>query len=111
MTSASLCAILPKIDTPVPTLEAGVSTPQDRVRAYIENSLGYCIQAIQARPCGCPAITLKRIRDVKTSVNPVTLQVERQIVDREVTYSFPGKNRDEAWRFGWWQRTHTTDIT
>ena len=111
MTSASLCAKLQNIDIEVPALEFEISAPQDRVLAYIEHSLGFCIQAIQTRPDGCPSIALKRIRDVQTSINAVTQRVERQIVDREVTYSFPGKNKDEAWRFGRWQIMSTSNIT
>jgi meiotic recombination protein SPO11 len=101
MTSAGLCASLQIIDTSAGNLDVlGIETPQERVLAYIETTLGHTIQAIQVRPHGRPSVTLKRIRDVKTAVNPFTQQVERQIVDREVTYRFPGKNKDEAWRFG-----------
>jgi hypothetical protein len=75
-------------------------TPQERVVAYIETSLGCIVNAIQVRPDGLPSITLKRIRDVKGFLNPVTQRVERKIVDREVKYGFPGKNKDDAWRFG-----------
>jgi hypothetical protein len=101
MTSANACAASQDIDISAIELEDfGLESPQQRVVAYIETTLCHIVQDIQARPYRRPSITLKRIRDVKTLVNPITLQVERQIVDREVTYCFPGRNKDEAWRFG-----------
>jgi meiotic recombination protein SPO11 len=101
MTSANTCTVSQDIDISAIELEDfGCESPQQRVVAYIETTLRCVIQDIQARPDGRPSVTLKRIRDVKAWVNPFTLQLERQIVDREVTYRFPGRNKDEAWRFG-----------
>src|SRR4051794_19616269 len=101
MTSASLCATLHSIDTITEDFIIGsIAAPQGRVLTYIENTLDRVLQAIQLRPHGQPSITLKRIKDVKVSISPITRQVERQVVDRNITYSFPGKNNDEAWRFG-----------
>ena len=76
------------------------NTPQQRVITFIEQTLYSIIRDIQARPSGNPVIVLKRITDVQTRVNPTTLEVERHIIDREVTYHFPGRHEDEAWRFG-----------
>lgn len=99
--SANLCTLPPDVGAHGTILDdLGIVTPQERVCAYIETTLSHIIEEIQTRPCGRPSITLKRIRDVKTSVDPASQQVERQIVDREVTYGFPGKNKHEAWRFG-----------
>ena len=101
MNPGSLYASLRNIDASADNLDAlGIESAQGRVLAYIETTLGHIIQEIQVRPHGCPSITLKRIKDVQTSVNVVTQQVERRILDREVTYCFPGKNKDESWRFG-----------
>lgn len=100
MNSVSLCTSLRNIHIVAEELDVFDQTPRERVLAYIETSLGRIIQAIQVRPHGRPSISLKRVRDVKISVNPGSGQVERQIVDREVTYCFPGKNKDEAWHFG-----------
>jgi hypothetical protein len=111
MNSATLCTSLQNIHIVAKNLDVfGEETPQERVLAYIETSLGHIIQAIQVRPHGRPSLSLKRVRDVKISVSPGSGQVERQIVDREVTYCFPGKNKDEAWRFGGWQSTHMSCI-
>jgi hypothetical protein len=101
MNPGSLCTGLQNIDAVAENLNIlGIDSAQGRVLAYIETTLSHTIQEIQVRPHGCPSITLKRIKDVKASVNVVTQQVERRILDREVTYCFPGKNKDEAWRFG-----------
>ena len=101
MTSASLCATLHSIDIVAEDfVNSSIAAPQGRVLTYVEITLGRVLQAIQLRPHGHPSITLKRVKDVKVSVNPITQQVERQVVDRDITYSFPGKNNDEAWRFG-----------
>ena len=101
MTSANTCTVSQDIDISAINLEDfGCESPRQRVAAYIETTLCCVLQDIQLRPDGRPSITLKRIRDVKAWVNPLTLQVERQIVDREVTYRFPGRNKDEARRFG-----------
>ena len=101
MTSTGLRATSPDINNFAEHLDiGGTKTPQERVLFYIEETLGRVLQAIQVRPDGRASIVLRRIKDVKTSINPITQQVVRQIVDREVTYCFPGKNKDEAWRFG-----------
>ena len=88
---------------PFPPLE----NPREKVLAFIESTLSRVVRDIQFRPSGRPSIALRRITDVKISVNPTTQEVKREIVDREVTYSFPGKNKDEAWRFGGLPRVTT----
>ncbi|KAF7507604.1 hypothetical protein GJ744_010274 [Endocarpon pusillum] len=59
---------------------------------YIETTFLDILSEIEKRPCGRPKITLKRI------VGDDPHQCH-QVTEREVTYSWPGKNREEAWRF------------
>ena len=75
-------------------------SPHKRVADFIEATLGKIVADIQARPCGRPSITLRRITDIKLQIDVSSGQTKRMIVDRAVTYSFPGRNKDEAWRFG-----------
>jgi hypothetical protein len=68
---------------------------QLKVIEYIENTFNQIIQSIQDRPCGHPSIVLKRITDVK----PRGPDDGWEVVDREMRISFPGKSKEEAWRF------------
>ena len=69
-----------------------VSYP-DTPLAFIESTFLNILSDIQKRPAGDPKITLKRIVHDPTNLN-------LSIREREVTYRWPGKNREEAWRFG-----------
>ncbi len=101
MTSPALHTGLRSIDIDLASLDLHeANSPQQRVLAFIEHSLSCIIREIQVRPFGNPVIVLKRIVDVRMCVNSATLEVERRIIDREVTYRFPGQRKDEAWRFG-----------
>ena len=51
------------------------------------------IYEIQKRPAGNPHITIRRIIPDRSNLS-------QQVREREVTYRWPGKNREEAWRFG-----------
>jgi hypothetical protein len=66
----------------------------DRVLDYIEDTLSSIVKEIQIRPCGKPSITLRRIGRLSSDPS------QTQITERDITYSFPGKNKEEAWRFG-----------
>ena len=68
---------------------------QTRVIDYIEKTFNQILQDIQIRPCGHPSIVLKRIADGKPR-NPDDCW---DVVDREMKISFPGKTKEEAWRF------------
>jgi hypothetical protein len=60
--------------------------------AYIEETLLSILIEIEKRPSGHPKVVLRRIvRDRSTS---------QQVTEREITYCWPGRNREEAWRFG-----------
>lgn len=103
MTSSAPKDYLQAIDINVGTgtsTNLAADTPRQRVLTFIERTLCDIVRDIQARPCAAPAITLTRIIDVQTSISPDTLDVQRQIIDREVTYRFPGNRKGESWRFG-----------
>ena len=65
------------------------SAQQTRVIEYIEATFLAILEEIQKRPVGHPLITLKRI--VRSQ--------SQQPNQRQVTYGWPGRTRDEAWRF------------
>ena len=68
---------------------------QTRAIDYIEKTFNQILQDIQIRPCGHPSIVLKRIADAKTRDPDDCLEV----IDREMKISFPGKTKEEAWKF------------
>lgn len=61
--------------------------------AFIESTFLDILSEIEKRPAGDPKIRLRRIVRDPIDLNP-TIRV------REVTYRWPGKTREEAWRFG-----------
>ena len=75
-----------------------IETAQERVLFFIETTLSAAMSSVQSLQA--PSITLRTIKDVHYSESLLTNLLERQIIDREVTYSFPGRNVDEATRFG-----------
>ncbi|KAI1622038.1 meiotic recombination protein SPO11 [Exophiala viscosa] len=71
-----------------------------KVLAYIETTFNHILHEIQIRPCGKPVIVLRRIVSVRPYHDENDLnRLKWHIEDREVTYSFPAKTKDEAWRF------------
>jgi hypothetical protein len=71
--------------------------PQLNVINYIENTFKQINHDIQIRPCGHPSIRLRHI----TSVKARSLDDGWDVVDREMNICFPGKGKEEGWRFGW----------
>ena len=81
----------------------GVAVPptSEKVLDYIQRTFNDILDEIKVRPCGKPVITLKRITAVKPYYDDSdSIRLKWRIEDREVSYSFPGKTKDEAWRFG-----------
>lgn len=80
------------------------STPNDAsqkaVLAYIENTFSKILTEIQKRPCGHPIIVLRRITALRAHRSEDQVGMDWEIKDHEVTYGFPGRTKDEAWRFG-----------
>lgn len=78
-----------------------ISPANQQVLHYLESTFNQIIQDIQANPCKKAAIVLRRI----TSISPYhdqedSMRLKWHIKDTEVVYTFPGKNKDAAWRFG-----------
>lgn len=66
-----------------------MTEPHQNVIDYIEQTFSSIVDEIQKRPFGYPKITLQRI--VRSQ--------SQQVKEKEITYSWPGKNVDEAHRF------------
>lgn len=69
-----------------------------KVLEYIEKTLNDVIRQIGVQPYGHPQIRLNRITSL-TSRDDVD-GISWDIGSREIVYTLPGKNEDEAWRFG-----------
>lgn len=78
------------------TRKSPLREPQAKVFHYIEKTFNNIISSIQIRPSGRPSIILKRI----TVINSRGPDEGWHVDGREMKISFPGKNRDETWRFG-----------
>ena len=70
----------------------------ERVLGYIDSTVQRIYDELQVKPCGKPSITLKRITKLKPNEKNDG-EAEWQVESRKVTYCFPGKTKDEAWRF------------
>ena len=67
-----------------------------KVLDYIERTTGSIEDELRLRPPGKPSITLTRITGLKLDSDGHGWIAQ----EHEVTYSFPGKTKEEAWRFG-----------
>lgn len=77
------------------------SPANQQVLDYIESTFNRIIQDIQDDECKKAAIILRRI----TSISPYHdhedyMRLKWHIQDTEVVYNFPGKTKDDGWRFG-----------
>ena len=71
-----------------------------RVLQFIEATVTGIEEQLHLRPPGKPSITLKRITGLKPHddlENGEAVWVARH---HNATYSFPGRTKEEAWRFG-----------
>lgn len=88
-------------DHPSQQQDVTITAENRKVLDFIESCFNGILQQIKVRPYGKPVIALKRIVAVKPSYDETdSTRLKWNIQDREVRYSFPGKNKDEAWRFG-----------
>ena len=71
-----------------------------RVITFIETTFNQILEDIQKRPCGQPAVKIRRIVKISPFYDIETSEMQWDVEDREVVYGWPGKNGDEAWRFG-----------
>ena len=70
------------------------------VLAFIEETFSKILEELQIRPYGRPCITLRRITALRPLTEGLGTAFTWNISYRDVIYGFPGKNKDEAWRFG-----------
>lgn len=69
-----------------------------KVLSFIEQTTDAIEEQLALHPPGQPSITLKRVTCLKPQNEDGELQWKAK--DHEVVYSFPGKTKEEAWRFG-----------
>ncbi|BAE61625.1 unnamed protein product [Aspergillus oryzae RIB40] len=76
-----------------------MSTPLRQVKRYINETLSSAFDEL-SKPDGRPAITLKRSsRNASLFINPTSRALESSGTDTYITYSWPGANTFEAWKF------------
>ncbi|OCT52499.1 Meiotic recombination protein rec12 [Cladophialophora carrionii] len=88
-------------DEGVYSSQVTVTTANQQVIDYIEATFNAILYEIR-RPSadGKPVVTLNRIVSVKPYYDDDDFaRLKWHVEAREVKYHFPGKNRDEAWRF------------
>ena len=78
---------------------ANLSPEQVSVVEYIEGTFSTILSEIQKEPFGHPCFTLRRITALDAHEDIDSLTTSFEIKHRTVTYYFPGKTKDEAWRF------------
>ncbi|OOO11708.1 Spo11/DNA topoisomerase VI subunit A domain-containing protein [Aspergillus oryzae] len=81
------------------TQDSYMSTPLRQVKRYINETLSSAFDEL-SKPDGRPAITLKRSsRNASLFINPTSRALESSGTDTYITYSWPGANTFEAWKF------------
>ncbi|KAB8219730.1 meiotic recombination protein spo11 [Aspergillus novoparasiticus] len=81
------------------TQDSYMSTPLRQVKRYINETLSSALDELST-PDGRPAITLKRnSRNASLFINPTSRALESNGTDTYITYSWPGANTFEAWKF------------
>ncbi|PIG81239.1 meiotic recombination protein spo11 [Aspergillus arachidicola] len=81
------------------TQDSYMSTPLRQVKRYINETLSSTLDELST-PDGRPAITLKRnSRNASLFINPTSRALESNGTDTYITYSWPGANTFEAWKF------------
>lgn len=77
------------------------SPARGKVLQHIESTFNQIIHELHVHPCGNPIIVLKRITAIKPYYDEDDQgRLKWHVQDRQVTYKFPGKNKDETRRFG-----------
>lgn len=80
--------------------EEDTNEDSQRVLHFVEGTVQHIEEQLRLRPPGKPSITLTRITGLKPHNNSGTGEIVWVAQDHEVTYYFPGKTKEEAWRFG-----------
>lgn len=74
-------------------------TAKDQVQRYIDNTLTVLLDELSS-PDGHPTITLKRrSRTSGFYIHPDNGALKASETDKHVSYTWPGKDAHEAWRF------------
>lgn len=74
-------------------------TPQNQVQDYIDTTLAALLDELSS-PNGRPTITLKRrSRKSLVFINPSNKALETNETGTHISYTWPGKDAHEAWRF------------
>lgn len=74
-------------------------TPQSQIQDYIDNTLTAALAELDS-PDGNPAITLKRrYKRGAFFINPDNGALETSETETQISYTWPGRDRHEAWRF------------
>ena len=71
-----------------------------RVLHFIEDTVQDIEEQLALRPAGKPSITLNRITGLRPHDDAQNGEGAWVAREHQVTYSFPGKTKEEAWRFG-----------
>lgn len=83
-------------DSPAPHDD---QTPQSQVQDYIDNTLAAALAELDS-PDGNPAITLtRRYKKGAFFINHDNGALETSETETQISYTWPGKDRHEAWRF------------
>lgn len=73
--------------------------PQSQVQDYIDSTLTAVLAELDS-PDGNPAITLKqRYKKGAFFINSDNGALETSDIETQVSYTWPGKDRHEAWKF------------
>jgi len=78
-----------------------ISAAHQKVLDYIESTFHKVITDIQDDSRRKGAVVLRRITAIRPYHDDADyMRLKWQIEDVEVVYTFPGKGKDDAWRFG-----------
>jgi len=95
-------------EEPLDPAQPAPTSANQQALNHIETTFNAILHEIsQPLGNGRPVITFKRIVSVRPYYDDDDFaQLKWRIESREVNYHFPGKNQDEAWRFGGHRRSH-----
>jgi hypothetical protein len=71
---------------------------------FITGALEQIVAEVQRAEHGSPAITLNRLDSYDPVLSQDLLSTEFKAKSHQVTYGWPGKTAEEAWRFGQMKR-------
>lgn len=88
-----------------------VQASQSQIQDYIDSTLAAILDDLSS-PDGRPAIMLKRrSKKARFFINPSNGALETDHVETHITYTWPGKDAHEAWRFSTSRAFYLTLLT